>query len=111
VASAAVPYWKLIAVLHSTVPLVEPLALRLFRAALELRRENLGKTKITGDLATGEVRSLGRDLLLGSIGGPGFEAELDTPRGHGLVRFLLTREGLDLAEGEETPPADPSRLN
>jgi len=87
-------YWLLIAVLSSTLPLEPALAMRLYQAAVDLHQRQAGRTLLQGDLATGEVRRLGRDLLLGSVGGPGFEAELDTPRGHGRVRFILTRQGL-----------------
>jgi hypothetical protein len=101
------PYWLLIAVLQSTVPLEGPLAMRLYHAAMELQREEGDRSSLTGDLAMGEVRRLGRDLLIGSIGGPGFEAELDTPRGSGRVRFILTRQGLGL---DEEPAATAARL-
>jgi hypothetical protein len=100
-----VNYWLLIAVLQSTVPLEQPLAMRLYQAAIELHRESGQLQKLTGDLAIGEVRRLGKDLLIGSIGGPGFEADLDTPRGSGRVRFILTRQGL-----EQDQP-DPSTMN
>jgi hypothetical protein len=108
------PYWLLIAVLQSTVPLEPPLALRLYRSALELHRAGEDVEKLTGDLALGEVRRLGRSLVLGSISGPGFEAQLDTPRGSGTVRFILTRQGLaeaGLPDGdeEEAPPPAPAR--
>jgi len=100
------PYWLLIAVLASTRPLGQALATRLYHAALELHKSGAGITKLTGDLATGEVRSLGRSLALGSIGGPGFEAELETPEGHLGVKFLLTRQALD-----ETDEPQPQSLN
>lgn len=104
------PYWLLIAVLQSTVPLEPPLALRLYRSALELHRQREDVEKLTGDLALGEVRRLGRALVLGSISGPGFEAQLDTPRGSGTVRFILTRQGLaeaGLPDDEDDLPARP----
>ena len=80
--------------------------MRLYHAAVDLHLRQAGRSPLHGDLATGEVRRLGRDLLLGSVGGPGFEAELDTPRGHGSVRFIVTRQGLDdAAERRESGPA------
>ena len=100
------PYWLLIAVLASTRPLGQALSVRLYHAALELHKSGQGMTKLSGDLATGEVRALGRSLAMGSIGGPGFEAELETPEGHLGVKFLLTRQAL---EAEETP--QPQSLN
>ena len=100
------PYWLLIAVLASTRPLGQALSMRLYHAALELHKSGKNVTKLSGDLATGEVRSLGRSLGMGSIGGPGFEAELETPEGHLGVKFLLTRQALD---AEESP--QPQALN
>ncbi len=101
--------WLLIAVLHSNVPLEQAVALRLYHAALALHTERGSVQKIQGDLATGQVRRLGRDMLIGAIGGPAFEAELDTPRGSGTVRFVLTPEGLRALEAPA--PAEPAMLN
>jgi hypothetical protein len=107
-AADPVPYWILISILFSNLPLSEALAWRLHAAAADLYRRNAGRTRISGDLAQGEVRNLKKDLLLGTLGGPGFEAKLDTERGSGTVRFLLTRQGLELMDGApppaETPP-------
>ena len=88
-------YWLLIAVLQSSVPLESPLAMRLYQAACDLHRRRADVEKLNGDLAQGEVRRLGKNLLIGSISGPGFEARVDTPRGSGSVRFVLTRQGLE----------------
>lgn len=86
--------WLLIAVLTSTFPMAPAMAMRLYRGAVELERTGGGVEHIVGDLGVGELRRLGRDLRIGVLGGPGFEAELDTPEGKGLVRFILTRQGL-----------------
>jgi len=88
------PYWMLIAVLFSTMPLAEALSMRLYRAALALEREGRGVEKLSGDLALGEVRRLGKTMALGSLVGPAFEAELDTPAGNGKVRFIVTEQAL-----------------
>jgi hypothetical protein len=104
------PYWLLIAVLQSTVPLEPALAMRLYHAAVELHRSEDATSKLTGELAMGEVRRLGKELLIGSIGGPGFEADLDTPKGSGRVRFILTRQGLDEAQAQtQSQSPSPSR--
>jgi hypothetical protein len=100
------PSWMLVAVLSSTVPLAEALVMRLYHAARTLHERQEGKSTLAGDLASGEVRRLGQDLLLGTIGGPGFEAELETPRGKGHVRFLLTREALAAAPEQPAPAPD-----
>lgn len=108
-------HWMLIAVLTSTFPLPSALAMRLYDGAIDLERTQSGTQAIAGDLGVGQLRRLGRDLLLGVIGGPGFEAELDTPQGRGQVRFIVTREGLERAgiNGRDSDRAssDPSRWN
>jgi hypothetical protein len=101
--------WLLIAVLQSTVPLEQAVALRLYHAARTLHAESGSVQKIQGDLMTGQVRRLGKTMLIGAIGGPAFEAELDTPRGSGMVRFVLTPEGIQ-RHAEQGEPA-PAMLN
>src|SRR5689334_23028263 len=95
--------WLLIAVLQSTLPLEQAVAVRLYHAAIALEAEAGSVQKIQGDLMQGEVRRLGKTLLIGAIGGPGFEAELDTPRGSGMVRFVITPEGM--RQHDEAPAA------
>jgi hypothetical protein len=102
-AADSVPYWLLISILFSSLPLSPALARRLHEAALELYRRDEGVTRLAGDLAQGEVRNLRKELLLGTLGGPGFEAHIDTERGSGTVRFLLTREGLEHLAEERRP--------
>lgn len=94
--SDAPPYWQLIAVLFSSQPLSPALAMTLHQAAFDLYREGGGRREVLGDLVRGEVRSLQKDMLLGTIGGPAFEATVETERGTHSVRFLLTRKGLEL---------------
>ena len=93
----------LIAVLRSSIPLDAPLAMRLYHSAIKLERNQDSVEKLSGDLAMGEVRRLGETIALGAITGPGFEAAVDTPRGSGVVRFVVTRRGLD--EADDSPPA------
>ncbi len=97
------PTWLLISVLFSSIPLTSALAALLYQAAFELYSEGRTATPVAGDVVTGRVRSLGKDMLLGTIGGPAFEAELETERGPGKVRFLLTREGLESVKAAPTP--------
>ena len=47
---------------------------------------------------------------IGTIAGPAFEAKLETERGSGTVRYLLTRQGLEQL-GVQPPPAKPQYLN
>lgn len=91
--------WRLIAVLQSTVFMPPGLGVRLYRAAVNLLRTDADVENLTDpETAYGQVRSLRRELLLGTFGGPGFEADIDTPRGRGTVKFIVTREGVELAE-------------
>jgi hypothetical protein len=90
------PGWTLISVLFSTVPLSPSLATTLHEAALELYRTDGGSSEVAGDVVSGRVVNLKKTLQLGAITGPAFEARLETERGSGTVRYLLTRQGLDL---------------
>jgi len=89
------PYWYLISVLFSTVPLSESLATSLYEVARSLHKSGESAGEVVQEGTEGRVRNLHRSFALGSISGPGFEAELDLPKGKGKVRFLLTREGLE----------------
>ncbi len=95
----------LIAVLFSTMALSEALSVRLYRAAIALETEGRGVEKLTGELALGEVRRLGKTMALGALVGPAFEAELETPSGSGRVRFLVTEQALRHEGLGEPPPA------
>jgi hypothetical protein len=92
----APPYWYLLSVLFSSTPLTPPLAMFLYQVALDLYQSDKTTSPLAGDLVQGKMTNLKKDVLLGTIGGPAFEAEIDTERGHGIVRFLLTRQGLEL---------------
>lgn len=94
----ATPSWVLISVLFSTFPLEESLALALHRVALDLYRRNGSVGLVDHGLAHGQVKNAQKDAAVGTITGPVFEAELETERGKGEVRFILTRQGLDLLE-------------
>ncbi len=89
--------WTLISVLFSTIPLEPSLAATLHETALELYRTDRSVQQVAGDVVSGRVVNLKKTLQLGAITGPAFEARLDTARGSGKVRYLLTRQGLDLA--------------
>jgi hypothetical protein len=106
------PTWLLISVLFSSLPLTPALAATLHQTAYDLYRRDAGAMPVAGDLVSGRVRNLRKEMLLGTIGGPAFEAELETERGSGTVRFLLTRQGIDLMnEIQPRAPAKPRFLN
>lgn len=100
----ATPYWVLISVLSSSFPLDEGLAMALHRVALDLYQADQSGGVLDHQLAHGQVRHLHQEAAIGSITGPVFEAELETERGHGLVRFMLTRQGLELMAAKAAPP-------
>lgn len=100
-----VPYWQLLSVLFSSFPLSQSLAMTLYEAAFELHRTDAGAMPVGGDTVSGTVKNLRKHALLGTIGGPTFEAELETERGKGQVRFLLTRTGLELRGLHDVPRA------
>jgi len=103
--SEQTPPWMLISVLFSSVPLSPALAMTLHQAAFDLHRKDAGGCEIGGDMVSGKVRNLRKDLVLGTLAGPAFEAEVDTERGSGMVRFLLTRQGIEaMAQRESRRP-------
>ncbi len=107
----APPYWTLISVLFSTQPLTPSLAMTLHQTAYEMYQRGDAVGQVAGDLISGKVRNLGKDVALGGIAGPAFEAEIDTERGSGVVRFLLTRQGLELMKARPQPRTKPPLLN
>jgi hypothetical protein len=96
--------WRLISVLFSTQPLSSTLARILFDAAWDLYRTDTGSARLDAPLVQGRIDNLRRDMLLGTVGGPAFEATIDTERGTGTVRFLITRQGLEYM-AEQLPPS------
>ncbi|MFZ5440680.1 MAG: hypothetical protein ACOZQL_11780, partial [Myxococcota bacterium] len=78
---------------------------------LDLHRRGDGVGEIDHGLAHGRVKNTRKDAAIGTITGPVFEAELETERGKGEVRFILTRQGLELLSGEKDSPPRPRYLN
>jgi hypothetical protein len=76
-------------------------ALRLHEAAYDLHRKDGTVARLATDDLRGEIVNLRQDALLGTIGGPVFEARVETESGEGVVRFFLTRAGLELMEERE----------
>ena len=91
-------YWLLIAVLSSNVPLRPEVSMRLYHAAYRLHHRQENVELLQGDLITGKVMRLAKDMALGSVTGPAFEAEISTPQGEGRIHFLLTRQGLEIGD-------------
>lgn len=102
--------WTLISVLFSSIPLTSSLAGMLHATALELYRTDAAMSPVGGDLVSGRVVNLKRSMALGGIAGPAFEAKLETERGSGTVRYLLTNDGLELMGlGGRAAAAAPAR--
>jgi hypothetical protein len=89
------PYWQLLSILFSSFPMTPELAATLYEAAFDLHTKDAKQKKVAGDALSGTVRNLKKHALIGTIGGPTFEAEVETERGKGMVRFILTRQGLE----------------
>lgn len=75
----------------------------LHHAAFELYERDDARQDILGDMVSGHVRNLRKEVLLGTIGGPAFEAKIETEKGAGTVRFLLTRQGLEMMHSYRPP--------
>lgn len=103
--------WTLISVLFSSIPLSSALAATLHQAAVDLYQRDEATGAVAGDLVNGRVVNLKRSMQLGAITGPAFEARVDTERGSGTIRYLLTRQGLDLLGISAPSPARPRYLN
>jgi hypothetical protein len=100
---SAASRWTLISVLFSSVQLSASIAATLHQAALELYRRDEPTSPVAGDTMAGRVVNLRKTMQLGAISGPAFEASLETERGSGTVRYLLTRDGLELSGLSERP--------
>src|SRR5215467_11230798 len=92
------PYWALIAALFSSISLTESLAMSLYYAGCDLYERNQEAGEVAGDLLSGKLRRLKEHVVFGNFSGPAYEARIDTERGPGVVRFLITREGLQWME-------------
>lgn len=91
-------HWLLIAILSSNMPLRPEVSLRLYQAAYRLYHTQGNVETLQGDLLSGKVTRLSRDLALGSVTGPAFEAEISTPQGEGHIHFIVTRQGLEIGD-------------
>lgn len=105
VADEGAPYWQLVSVLFSTHPLSPSLAMTLCEVACELYRTDSPALPVAGDTVSGTVKNLRKQVLIGTLGGPSFEADIETERGRGQVRFLLTRQALEARGLIDVPKA------
>ena len=93
------PFWLLISVLFSSVPLQDAAAWTLYDAAIDLIHAGEGEATLHSEAVSGTLRNLSKHVVMGSIGGPAFEAEISTPEHkEASVRFLVTSQGVDLGE-------------
>ena len=92
------PSWLLIAVLASSIPLSEDASLSLYDAACQMLEAKEEHAELRSDAVTGSIRNLGSTAVVGTLGGPIFEADVISAGTSGHVRFLVTRQGLALRE-------------
>jgi len=106
------PYWVLISVLFSSQPLTPALAMTLHQAAYELYARGDGVRDVAGDMLSGKVRNLRKELALGAISGPAFEAgNRDRARlRRGALRAHPAGLGADEAAARRAAPAQVPQL-
>jgi len=92
------PSWFLIAVLASTIPLSDDASISLYDAACEMLDARQEEALLRSAIVTGSIKNLGTDVVVGTLGGPLFEADVIAGGTSGQVRFLVTRQGLALRE-------------
>lgn len=98
------PYWALIAALFSSISLTESVAMALYYAGCDLYERDQEMGDVAGDLLSGKLKRLQTHAVLGTFSGPSYEARIDTAGGAGVVRFLITREGLHWMERRALRP-------
>jgi hypothetical protein len=104
-------YWMLISILFSSIPMEQALAMALHRVAFDLYANGQREGGLDHQWAHGKVTNSKTEAALGSITGPVFEAQLETERGKAEVRFILTRQGLEMMMALEKVAERPSHLN
>lgn len=99
------PYWELISVLFSSVPLEPEVAWALYDSACELIDSGNGDAKLHTDAVSGRIEATGH-AVIGTIAGPAFEASVSTPEhGKAEVRFLVTHAGVEAHEARSRKPS------
>lgn len=97
------PSWLLVAVLASSIRLSDDASLSLYDAACEMLEAKEEEAELRSPVVTGSIRNLGSDVVVGTLGGPLFEADVISEGTSGHVRFLVTRQGLALHEESRLP--------
>ncbi|MCL2626613.1 MAG: hypothetical protein FWD46_07360 [Cystobacterineae bacterium] len=93
----------LVSILQSQRPLSQELVASLVEVAFALYQTGQAWGLVDGVYAQGKVFNKNREVLLGTLGGPLFEAKLHLPEGQNTVLFFLTRSGCAfLKERERT---------
>ena len=83
----------LVSILQSQRPLSQELVGVLVEVAFVLHQTGQAVGLVDGTYAQGKVFNKNREVLLGTLGGPLFEARLQLPEGQNKVLFFLTRSG------------------
>ncbi|MCL2012684.1 MAG: hypothetical protein FWG75_07865 [Cystobacterineae bacterium] len=93
----------LISILQSQRPLTQELVASLVEVAFALYQTGQAFGVVDGPHAQGKVFNKNKEVLLGALGGPLFEARLQLLEGQSTVLFFLTRSGCAfLKEREKT---------
>ncbi len=99
------PYWVLISVLFSSIPLEREVAWALYDAACDLVAAEQEEAALHTESVSGTVRRTGGHVVMGTLGGPTFEAAISTPaRADAQVRFFVTRQGIEHRERSQPRP-------
>ena len=86
----------LVSILQSQRPLSQELVATLVEVAFMLHQTGQAVGLVDVAHAQGKVFNKNREVLLGTLGGPLFEATLQLPEGDNKVLFFLTRSGCTL---------------
>jgi len=91
----------LVSILQSQKPLSQELVASLVEVAFALYQTGQAWGLVEGAYVQGKVFNKNREVLLGTLGGPLFEAKLQLPQGNNTVLFFLTRSGCALLQERE----------
>jgi hypothetical protein len=90
-----------VSILQSQRPLSQELVASLVEVAFVLYQTGQALGVVDGAYAQGKVLNKNREVLLGTLGGPLFEAKLQLPEGQNTVLFFLTRSGCEFLQQRE----------
>lgn len=100
-----------VSVLFSSFPMEQDVAWALYDSACELLDAGGAEAKLHCGAVSGIIRGTSH-VNLGGLCGPGFEADVSTPRfPDGKVRFFVTHQGVELHTANSPKPQRAQRMN